>query len=111
MSKCGWCHQEMLTADGCCVSPVYYPDGTSYPQILCTEQEGHRCHDCGAQGGSPHHPHCDMERCPKCRASGIPDAQLISCGCLETAEDKALAATAQREWKEWERKRKEQQYG
>lgn len=33
------------------------------------------CHDCAAPHGTPHHPGCDTERCPRCLG------QAISCGC------------------------------
>src|SRR5262245_66218236 len=36
---------------------------------------GSQCHDCAAEWGQLHVPHCDMEHCPHC------GGQLISCDC------------------------------
>lgn len=103
MATCGWCRRDMLTAHGCVRHPVEYPDGSSLAQILCEEPEGERCHDCGATHGFPHHPGCDMERCPKPKCHG----QLISCGCLDTEEDKKLAEQMRRDIDAWTHKQKE----
>lgn len=82
MSKaiCKICGEVMLEVDGC-IPHSYgkvgkegmkwkYPCGPEN-----TQTDGERCHDCNAMAGKPHHPGCDMERCPKC------GGQAISCDC------------------------------
>ena len=108
MATCGWCRREMLTAHGCVRHPVEYPDGSSLDQILWDGPAGERCHDCGVIGVQtgrkyPHHPGCDVERCPKPKCHG----QLISCGCLDTEDDKKLAEQMRRDIDAWEHKQKE----
>lgn len=107
MARCDYCKRNMLTSNGCIKRPVEYPDGARYAQILCVEAAGDRCHDCGAKGGYPHHPSCDMERCGRCRSRGIPNAQLISCGCLDTEEDKREAEQMRLAVDAWEQRRGE----
>jgi len=89
MAVCNWCHKDMLdpTVIGCEHNLlIQYPDGfalTSLPyENECFENDPkHRCHDCGVKIGQPHHPGCDMERCPRCCG------QLIKCGCLNYSDD------------------------
>ena len=112
MATCGWCRRDMLTAHGCVRHQIDYPDGSSLGQILWDGPAGERCHDCGVIGVKtgrkyPHHPGCDVERCPNPKCKG----QLISCGCLDTEDDKKLAEQMRRDIDAWEQKRKETQYG
>jgi hypothetical protein len=83
MAKCSWCQREMTYAGVISCNRnnyVKFPDGTKLPSVPFN-QEG-RCHDCNVLWKGFHHPGCDVERCPKC------GGQLISCGCLDTEEDK-----------------------
>ena len=89
MARCLACKGEMLKVRGCGKIPVDTRDGKRHDPIMWGleddfEHYGHslgdRCHDCGAVAPGYHHPGCDMERCPAC------NNQLISCGCLEEAE-------------------------
>lgn len=45
-------------------------EGESYPV-----EDFDTCPDCGVAKGEPHVQHCDVERCPRCKA------QLLSCNC------------------------------
>lgn len=87
MAKCGYCHQEMLTANGCTVESLLL-DGKRYLRIkvgasgdaaekitIASQADDYRCCDCGAKWGHYHHLGCDMETCPKC--GGL----LLACDC------------------------------
>jgi len=82
-ATCGWCKREMAksveSCDGNLV--VTFPDKSTMPSIRYRAEDGRNCHDCNVMEGGHHHPGCDDERCPKC------GGQLISCGCLDDAED------------------------
>lgn len=69
---CKVCHQDMLAVDGCV--PHAYGKKTGR-KFWVTPNQSPQCHDCGARAGQPHHPGCDMERCPKC------GGQAIGCDC------------------------------
>jgi hypothetical protein len=76
MTKCKYCEQEMLEADGCDNSlKIEFPGGILKNPIPYEDEEGLRCHDCNAKPGFYHHPGCDMEICPICKG------QLITCDC------------------------------
>lgn len=74
MAICDWCHEEMTKVRRCSANRVIVR-GKEYPPVP-NNHEG-ICHDCGVDPGQPHHPGCDMERCPIC------GGQIISCGCLD----------------------------
>lgn len=65
----------MKPGNGCL--KTHFHKGTKYYERITCEQE--LCHDCNATAGQPHHPGCDMERCPIC------NGQFISCEHLKTA--------------------------
>jgi len=67
----------MMKADACLAhDEVVYVDGTRLPSSrFHFDEASGRCHDCNVVHGQPHHPGCDVERCPRC------DGQLISCEC------------------------------
>lgn len=85
MAKCRWCKREMLKAESCLPTRLYYePHAGSavvYDRILNGEEKrggpvgDQRCHDCNVAPHQYHHPGCDMEECPRC------GGQLISCFC------------------------------
>ena len=79
MAVCRWCEQEMTTASSCTVG-VFHLDGRPVEMIAFGAEPGARtlrlrCDDCGVARGGYHHPGCDMQRCPVCRA------QMMTCGC------------------------------
>ncbi len=84
MAVCKHCGQEKKTAKGC-APHKYMCDKILHVAILyADEREGYvrtgsrppaTCHDCHVQIGQPHHPGCDIERCPVC------SKQLTNCGC------------------------------
>ena len=81
MSICSYCNQEMKdNSTFKCSANLFieFPDGVKLPPSLehFNEPNG-RCHDCNVKHGYPHHPGCDVERCPRC------GGQLITCGCLD----------------------------
>lgn len=82
MSECSACKKEMTTADGCIRIPIIH-DRVEYEPVkigdksIWIQDDGHRCHDCGAKYGEYHHMGCDCEQCPIC------GGQLISCGCID----------------------------
>ncbi len=84
MAKCGFCNEDMLKSNGCCISQIILNDGKTYDRIAVgdeydfyygIEDETLRCHDCNALMGEYHHDGCDCEKCPKCHE------QLFSCEC------------------------------
>jgi hypothetical protein len=81
MAICKACKGNMSLVDGCGIIPVDTNDGKRHAPVRYKAEEGERCHDCNCADNHHHHPGCDMERCPVCHG------QLISCGCLEEAED------------------------
>lgn len=84
MAICDWCRKEMNdpgTVECSANILVDFPDDTSLGVIIYDAGPNDRCHDCNVKSGFAHHPGCDMERCPRC------SGQLISCGCLDKAED------------------------
>lgn len=79
---CKFCGKDMQHSNGCAVRIVRI-DGTDYARIPVGGAHDYhehfrpdaRCNDCGAKKGFYHHPHCDMERCPRC------GGQILSCDC------------------------------
>jgi len=74
---CKYCKQDMLEADGCLYTHArrtkrskWLPRSTNH-----FDESGGHCGDCGVKHGMPHHPGCDVERCPFCRM------QAIGCDC------------------------------
>lgn len=82
MAECKWCKKDMNKVDSCTGNTsVDYPDGKKMkPSLEHFEEPDGRCHDCNVKHGQPHHPGCDVERCPRC------SGQLISCGCLDKGD-------------------------
>jgi hypothetical protein len=80
MAKCEICEKNMLKAKGC-LDRDYVIDGKRVPALehrdkyVFSEDGQHRCGDCNAKEGEPHHMGCDMEECPSC------GGQFISCDC------------------------------
>lgn len=90
MAVCYYCGCEMLTSDGCLIKKIKYRPNkssdykiyerikTGSPEDLWPDMpDNRRCRDCGAKKGFPHHPNCDVERCPICKG------QAISCDCCD----------------------------
>lgn len=78
MAICQACHLEMLSADDCPANRfLKYDDGGVLPSSTYHFDDPYgRCSDCGIKHGNYHHPHCDIEQCPRCKD------QLLSCDCM-----------------------------
>ena len=64
MAKCPDCGKEMLKAKGCIFDKIKI-SGKWYDRLsFVAEEDGERCHDCGAMDGGFHHDGCDDERSP-----------------------------------------------
>jgi hypothetical protein len=83
MGICNTCQKKMTEVDTCegnCY--VEFPDGkvlptVPYSSISIFQAANERCPDCGVASGGKHHPTCDHEICPRCKA------QLITCNCFD----------------------------
>ena len=78
MAICSYCDKEMTDRNTIkCTGNGGLQDktGTFHDPVPYEGKE--RCHDCNVKDGELHHPVCDMELCPKCKA------QLISCDCFD----------------------------
>lgn len=102
MSVCRFCDQEMLRADGCRPHRVIALDsGAPLDAVPYGDpregwesyglQPGPRCRDCNVVVGQPHHPGCDMERCPVC---GFQAIVCGHCGCRVPRVEPTLEALA-----------------
>jgi len=85
MAVCDYCHQDMLSADGCTNAAICI-DGESHLPIRYGSEPGsrrtkRRCGDCNVLPGEVHHHGCDIERCPAC------EGQAIWCDCLWAGEE------------------------
>jgi hypothetical protein len=95
LDKCYFCDQKWKSVKSCVAEKVLIGE-QEYPQIFYGEEirfyedgdaeakqkyiahtRAKPCSDCGVVAGSPHHPGCEVEECPKC------NGRVISCGCLE----------------------------
>jgi hypothetical protein len=79
MAKCEICEKNMLKAKGC-LHRDYVIEGKRFPALVHIDKyvvsdRDHRCGDCNAKEGEPHHMGCDQEDCPCC------GMQLIMCEC------------------------------
>jgi hypothetical protein len=79
MAKCEVCEKDMLKAKGC-LHRDYLIDGERIQALehrdrYVVSDRNHRCGDCNAEEGQPHHLGCDQEECPSC---GL---QFIGCDC------------------------------
>lgn len=94
-ATCEDCGQEMAPSQGCKMTHVSKSEeGASVKRIFCGEGPdwgadcpGGVCSDCNAGPGQPHHPGCDVERCPSCGGQmlgclGEPDEEFGGCGWL-----------------------------
>jgi hypothetical protein len=74
MAICDYCKREMQTAKGCTYTHAKKVKGKKLAKRIVHNMD-EKCHDCNAIKGQPHHPGCDMERCPWCKD------QAITCNC------------------------------
>ncbi len=71
---CESCQRPMdAGTPGCTVRHIDYDGGISLDAILHDGEM--RCSSCQCKRGRPHHPGCDLAKCPNC--GGL----LISCDC------------------------------
>ena len=79
MAKCDVCEKDMLKTKGC-LHRDYLIDGQRieaevHRDRYVVSDRNHRCGDCNAEEGQPHHLGCDQEDCPSC------GMQFIMCDC------------------------------
>lgn len=102
-TTCGDCGQAMDPGVGCTLTHVSLTQkGKSVKRIFCGEGDdwgadcpGGVCGDCNAGPGQPHHPGCDIERCPNCGGQmlmclGEPD-EFGGCGWLYLAKKERVS--------------------
>ena len=87
MAICDLCGREMLGDEGCATHRWVDHHGNIFqPIVFCgmgdmyeDDPNLQRCPDCGTPRHQPHHPGCDVERCPYC------GNQLIMCQHMHQA--------------------------
>lgn len=90
-ATCEDCQREMSPRVGCSLTHVAKAEGGPWvKRVFCGEGDDWGasgpsgvCHDCNAAAGQPHHPGCDVERCPEC------GGQML--GCLGDLQDELAA--------------------
>jgi len=79
-ATCKYCGKDMTSEEGRkgCIWTHVKINGQIYARDVSYYDHGKYCHDCGIinKPGTPHHPGCDIERCPICK-----DGQAIGCEC------------------------------